>query len=56
VNESFASSDIYCLEFVTMVNRKIRSNTAARLVPRCGVARKIIAEIALIIFLYSGSI
>ncbi len=48
VNEFFASSDMYCFEFEINVVRKIRSNISARLVPRCGVARNVIAEIALI--------
>jgi uncharacterized membrane protein len=55
VNEFFASSDIYCFELVTIVDCKIRFNISARFVPRCGVARKVIAEIALIIDSYSGS-
>lgn len=55
VNEFFASSDMYCFELVTKVDRKMRSNNSAKFVPRCGVARKVIAEIALIIDSYFGS-
>ena len=49
VNEFFASSDTYCFELKTKVDRKIRSNNSAKFVPRCGVARKVIAVIALMI-------
>lgn len=55
VNEFFASSEIYGLELLKKVDRRIRSNNSARFVPRCGVARKVIAEIALMIDSYSGS-
>lgn len=55
VNDFFASSDIYCFELVTKVDRKILSNNSARFVPRCGVARNVIAVIALIIDSYLGS-
>lgn len=52
VNEFFASSEIYCFELVRTIDRKIRSNVLAKLVPRCGVARKMIAVTALIMDSY----
>lgn len=55
VDEFLASSDTYCLEPMKKVDRKIRSRTSARFVPRCGVARNVIEEMALIIDSYSGS-
>jgi len=55
VKEFLASSDIYRFELITRVDCKIHFNTSARFVPRCGVARKVIAEMALMIDSYSGS-
>ena len=55
MNEFFASSDMYGFELLKKVDRKIRSSSSARFVPRCGVERKVIAEIALMIDSYSGS-
>jgi hypothetical protein len=42
-------------EFVSGVDCNILLSTFARLVPRCGVERKTIAEIALTMASYSGS-
>lgn len=55
VKELFTRSDMYGFEFVIMVVCKIRFNVSARYVPRCGVARNMIADIALMIDWYSGS-
>lgn len=55
VKELLASSEIYCLGFVTKTDCKILFKVWARFVPRCGVARNMIAQIDLIMASYSGS-
>lgn|SRR3569833_296575 len=55
VNEFLLRSAMYCLGVETKVDCRMRFNVWARLVPRCGVARKIMARIALMIASYSGS-
>ncbi len=46
---------MYCFEFLTMLDCRTRFRVCARFVPRCGVARNVIAEIALTMDSYSGS-
>lgn len=55
MNEFLDSSDMYCFELLMNVDCKIRFRISARLVPRCGVARNVMAEIALMIAWYLGS-
>ena len=53
--EFLARSDMYCFALLTTVDCRMRFRVTARLVPRWGVARKVMAETALIIDSYSGS-
>lgn len=54
VSEFLVSSAMYCFELI-MTESRIRFKVCARAVPRCGVARKVIAVMALMIDSYSGS-
>lgn len=55
MKELLARSAIYCLGFVTKVDCRMRFRVCARFVPRCGVERKMMAQIDLIMASYSGS-
>ena len=55
LREFFPNSEMYCSELVMTVDWRIRFRVWARLVPRCGVARNVIAVTALIIGGYAGS-
>ncbi len=55
VKEFLVSSDMNCFDDEIIETCKILFSVSARLVPRCGVERNMMAEIASTMALYSGS-